>query len=75
MLTGNGWKKALFRIEIFSINCPETPLTLATMTPDPVETVMALVSGGAHLDFRNRRSLTPLHTAAQRGNDEAIRVK
>jgi len=40
----------------------------------PVEMVMALVSGGAHLDFRTKKGLTPLHTAAQKGNEEALRV-
>jgi len=36
--------------------------------------MMTLVSGGAFLDFRNRRSLTAMHVAADCGNRDAIRV-
>jgi SH3 and multiple ankyrin repeat domains protein len=52
----------------------ETPLTLASVMSHPVEMVMALVSGGAHLDFRNKKGLTALHTAAQKSNEDALRV-
>ncbi len=34
----------------------------------------ALFAGGAFLDYRNRDGLTPLHRAAERGNNEAIKV-
>lgn len=33
----------------------------------PKDTVVALVEGGAHMDFRNRESYTPVHRAASRG--------
>ena len=31
-------------------------------------------SGGAHLDFRGKDGLTPLHRAAIGGNSESIKV-
>ena len=36
--------------------------------------MMALVSGGAFLDFRNRNGLTALHVAADCGSRDAVRV-
>ena len=36
--------------------------------------MMALVSEGAFLDFRNRRGLTAMHVAADYGNRDAVRV-
>ena len=35
---------------------------------------MSLVGGGAHLDFRTRKGLTPLHKAVLAGNTEAVKV-
>lgn len=35
---------------------------------------MALVAGGAHLDYRAADTMTPLHRAASFGNYEAIKV-
>jgi len=52
----------------------ETPLTLATALDKPRSVMMALVGGGAFIDFRNRSSLTPIHAAARLGNKEAIRT-
>jgi len=57
----------------FDVNA-ETPLTLAAVKPRPHSVMMTLVSGGAFLDFRNRRSLTAMHVAADCGNRDAIRV-
>jgi hypothetical protein len=55
--------------------CLETPLTLAATLPRPRQVMMALVSGGSFLDFRNREGLTAMHVAAINGNRDAIRVK
>ncbi|KAF6025186.1 SHANK3 [Bugula neritina] len=52
----------------------ETPLTIATKVARCRNLILQLVSGGAHLDFRNDRSLTPVHTAAINGNAEAIKA-
>jgi len=52
----------------------ETPLTLAATKPRSRDVMMALVGGGAFLDFRNRRGLTAVHVAADCGNHDAIRV-
>ncbi|XP_012946399.1 SH3 and multiple ankyrin repeat domains protein 1 [Aplysia californica] len=53
----------------------ETPLTTAVTLGKSKcrEVIMTLISGGAHLDFRNRQGLTALHRAAIVGNAEAIR--
>lgn len=52
----------------------ETPFTLAILRKLPREMFMALVDGGAHLDFRNKAGLTPLHCAAHCGNKVAVQV-
>lgn len=52
----------------------ETPLTLATKVNRCRSLILQLVGGGAHLDFRNKRSLTAVHMAAVNGNAEAIKV-
>ena len=57
-----------------SVLISETPLTLLVSLPHPTETILALVGGGAHLDFRSKKGFTPLHVAAQLGNEDAIRV-
>ena len=44
----------------------ETPLTIAAKGDD-VDMLVILYNGGAHLDFRSRDGLTPLHKAATRG--------
>lgn len=54
----------------------ETPLTAASGSlKKPRHMIMTLVSGGCHIDFRSRDSLTPMHRAAKRGNYEAIKVR
>ncbi|KAM3178264.1 hypothetical protein ACTXT7_002904 [Hymenolepis weldensis] len=52
----------------------ETPLTVAVCLHKPKSIIMALVAGGAHLDYRSADSCTPLHKAAINGNYEAIKV-
>jgi len=52
----------------------ETPLTLSTDLRQPLSMMIALVEGGAHLDYRNKASLTPMHKAAISGRQEPIQV-
>ncbi|KAK2163028.1 hypothetical protein LSH36_87g05020 [Paralvinella palmiformis] len=53
----------------------ETPLSISCQVEKPRNLILALVGGGAHLDYRTRREgLTPLHRAAQRGNYEAMKT-
>lgn len=63
------------RDEHFSL-ITETPLTCACVDLlEPRSMIMALVNGGAHLDFRVRRAaLTPLHKAAIHCRKQAIIV-
>jgi SH3/ankyrin repeat-containing protein len=60
----------------FALFLPETPLTVGvTLGKDRTRDVLiALISGGAHIDFRNRSGLTAMHRAAIVGNAEAIKV-
>ncbi|XP_046359225.2 SH3 and multiple ankyrin repeat domains protein 3-like isoform X1 [Haliotis rufescens] len=54
----------------------ETPLTLsiALSKEKSREMMIILVSGGAHLDFRNKQGLTPLHKAAGLGILENVKT-
>lgn len=52
----------------------EAPITAAATTFHPRDMIIALVNGGAHIDFRARDSHTALHRAAICGNYEAIQV-
>ena len=52
----------------------ETPLTLATALKEPVPVMVALINGGAHLDFRALDGCTPLHRATQHNNFKAAKV-
>ena len=61
----------LFNYFLFS---PETPLTLATSLKNPRDVMMTLLEGGAHLDYRDRNGMTPMHRAALAGNKMAIQV-
>ena len=54
---------------------PESPLTMATQLDKPRYMLITLVSGGAHIDFRNKAGLTAMHRAAVKGNYEAIKVR
>lgn len=49
-------------------------MTVAANLPRPRSVMLALVSGGAYLDFRNRKGMTALHVAAEAGNRDAIKV-
>ncbi|VDK35070.1 unnamed protein product [Taenia asiatica] len=52
----------------------EAPITAAATTFHPRDMIIALVNGGAHIDFRARDSHTALHRAAICGNYEAIQT-
>ncbi|KFM79659.1 SH3 and multiple ankyrin repeat domains protein 3, partial [Stegodyphus mimosarum] len=54
-----------------NFHCQETgesPLTLATSLKHPAKVIMALVNGGAHLDFRTKDGCTVLHKAVEKNN-------
>ncbi|XP_055952700.1 SH3 and multiple ankyrin repeat domains protein 2-like isoform X1 [Argiope bruennichi] len=60
-----------------NFHCQETgesPLTLATSLKHPAKVIMALVNGGAHLDFRTKDGATVLHKAVEKNNLEALRT-
>ncbi|XP_058834902.1 SH3 and multiple ankyrin repeat domains protein 2 isoform X3 [Topomyia yanbarensis] len=50
----------------------ETPLTIATGTRKPNKLLIALVNGGALLDYRTRDGATALHRAVERDSLEAV---
>lgn len=54
----------------------ESPLSLAVSMCKPKcrELIISLAGGGAHLDFRNKKGMTPLHVAVVAGNTEAIKT-
>ncbi|CAN8022810.1 unnamed protein product, partial [Ixodes persulcatus] len=60
-----------------NFHCPdtgETPLTLAAGLKGPTKVIIALVNGGALLDFRTKDGRTALHRAVERNNLEALRT-
>ncbi|XP_067132956.1 SH3 and multiple ankyrin repeat domains protein 2 isoform X2 [Centruroides vittatus] len=60
-----------------NFHCPdtgETPLTVATTLKVPAKVIMALVNGGALLDFRTKDGQTSLHKAVERNNYEALKT-
>lgn len=60
-----------------NFHCPdtgETPLTVATTLKIPSKVIMALVNGGALLDFRTKDGHTSLHKAVERNNYEALKT-
>ncbi|KAM8938855.1 SH3 and multiple ankyrin repeat domains protein 2 isoform 3-T3 [Pelodytes ibericus] len=50
----------------------ETPLTLAAQLESGTEVIKALRNGGAHLDFRGKDGMTPLHKAARTKTQAAL---
>ncbi|XP_029933680.1 SH3 and multiple ankyrin repeat domains protein 1-like [Myripristis murdjan] len=50
----------------------ETPLSVAVQAGLPVETIRVLVQGGAHLDFRTRDGLTPVHKSVRAYNHTGL---
>lgn len=58
-----------------NFHCPEsgeTPLTVATGTKKPNKLLIALVNGGALLDYRTKDGATALHKAVERDSLEAV---
>ena len=58
----------------FHSDLGETALSVAASLAEPRNMIMALYNGGAHLDFRSRDTLTPMHKAAIIGNDKALKT-
>ena len=58
----------------FHSDLGETPLSIASLLAEPRNMIMALYNGGAHLDFRSRDTLTPMHKASILGNDKALKT-
>ncbi|XP_065352169.1 SH3 and multiple ankyrin repeat domains protein 3-like isoform X2 [Cloeon dipterum] len=52
----------------------ETPLTVAAATPRSSRVLIALVNGGALLDYRTRDGTTSMHRAVEKNNFEAIKT-
>ncbi|CAJ0587098.1 unnamed protein product, partial [Mesorhabditis spiculigera] len=52
----------------------ETPLTLAAGVPDNRKVLLALVGGGAHIDFRNSEGQTAMHKAAFLSSVENVKT-
>ncbi|XP_074037610.1 SH3 and multiple ankyrin repeat domains prosap isoform X2 [Leptinotarsa decemlineata] len=52
----------------------ETPLTIATGIKKPAKVLMALVNGGALLDYRKKDGSTALHRAVEHKNLEALKT-
>ena len=50
----------------------ETPLTLATNAKKPQKLLIALVNGGALLDYRTKDGSTVLHRAVEKDCYEAV---
>ncbi|EFN85878.1 SH3 and multiple ankyrin repeat domains protein 3, partial [Harpegnathos saltator] len=52
----------------------KTPLTLATTLKKPSKVIIALVNGGALLDYRTKEGLTAMHRAVERNSLEAVKT-
>ncbi|KAK0074213.1 hypothetical protein PV326_012642, partial [Microctonus aethiopoides] len=51
-----------------------TPLTLATTLKKPSKVIIALVNGGALLDYRTKDGLTAMHRAVERNSLDAVKT-
>ncbi|KAK7078928.1 hypothetical protein SK128_002588 [Halocaridina rubra] len=52
----------------------ETPLSLAARIKKPSRMLMAMVNGGALLDYRTKDGVTAMHRAVQANNFEAVKT-
>ena len=59
---------------ILSSTRSETPLTIAAVSARPGPLLLALVGGGALIDYWTRCGSTALHRAAEKNNIEAVRT-
>ena len=59
---------------LFSFLASDTPLGVACGRNGNIQCIMPLLSGGAHIDFRGKDGLTPMHRAAIGGNALAVNV-
>lgn len=63
-------------IHLFEFVCwSETPLSVAMQAGLSLEGIRVLLQGGAHLDFRSRDSLTPVHKAVRAHNHTGLMVR
>ena len=53
----------------------DTPLGIACGRNGHIECILPLLTGGAHVDYRGKDGLTPMHRAAIGGNTAAVKVK
>ena len=52
----------------------DTPLGVCCGRDSHIECILPLISAGAHIDYRGRDGLTPVHRAAIGGNTQALKV-
>ncbi|XP_035714472.1 uncharacterized protein LOC110858090 isoform X2 [Folsomia candida] len=60
-----------------NFHCPETgetPLTMAALMKKPTKLLMALVNGGALLDYRTKEGCTGMHRAVEAKSYEAVKT-
>ena len=65
-------RAGLFKYILFVLLCADSPLGIASGRGGTKELILQLVKGGAHLSFRGKDGLTPVHRAAIGCNQEAI---
>lgn len=56
------------------MNFPETPLTIASGLKSPGKVLIALVNGGALLDYRNKDGSTAMHRAVEKNSLESVKT-
>ena len=75
ILTAKFSRTTVFSPSSFLFHFTDTPLGLVCGRHSHVQCIMPLLSGGAHIDFRGKDGLTPLHRAAIGGNSQAVKVQ
>ena len=60
---------------LLSLSLSDTPLGVACGRSGHLQCIMPLLSAGAHIDFRGKDGLTPMHRAAIGGNAPAVNVR
>ena len=53
----------------------DTPLGVCCGRDSHIECILPLISSGAHIDYRGKDGLTPVHRAAIGGNTQALKVR